>query len=88
MTSTRPPAHLLDQSIHRSEAIEVVADEQASIRIAQRTPISMHLQATLYPIPARSLREERLKDIHLKPDHESVKGEEGNTAGEPTLPWQ
>jgi hypothetical protein len=42
----------------------------------------------LYPIPPRGLREERLKDIHLKPVHASVKGDERSTPGEPTLPLQ
>ena len=33
----------------------------------------MHPQAMLYSVPPRGLREERLKDIHLKPVHALVK---------------
>ena len=65
VTSAWPTAYILGPSIHKSEAIEVVVDE--GIRVAQGT-----YPCTRKSCP-RSLREERLKDVHLKPIHASVK---------------
>ena len=36
----------------------------------------------LNPVPPRSLREERLKDVHLKPVHVPLKREEESITGE------
>jgi hypothetical protein len=60
-------------------------DEQVTRR-TRGTPYPCTQVIMLHPVPTRSLREERLKDIHLKPVHAPLKGEEEGIAGEPTLP--
>ena len=58
-------------------------DEQVYNAPHKGHPVAMHPQVVmLNPVPPRSLREERLKDVHLKPVHVPLKREEESITGE------